>query len=76
MGLFDTVLFTCPECGEKVEKQSKAGDCYLAEISQSQVPIEIAQDILGQLVKCDDCNFYFHIIRDTEPINFVKLKLG
>lgn len=55
MGMFDTVVFKCSRCGGRVELQSKAGDCILAEYSASEVPVAIAVDVQGESVKCDGC---------------------
>ena len=53
MGLFNSVYAKCPECGELIEFQSKAGNTECSTFSLSAVPIEIAQDIIGEIVWCD-----------------------
>ena len=69
MGMFDSVYVECPHCGEKVEFQSKAGDCYLATIDQEEVPIEIANDIVGDTIYCERCDgrFTLHILTKLPP---------
>ena len=53
--MFDTVWFDCPKCGQRtVDAQSKAGECVLADIDGSAVPLAIAADIEGQTVYCRD----------------------
>lgn len=55
MGLYDTVIFECPDCGGKVEAQSKVADCALIEYSSDSVPMDIAVDIDGWPANCVDC---------------------
>lgn len=56
MGMYDTVRVECPKCGVDVEFQSKAGDCYLREYRQDNVPSEIALDIAKDYQCCSNCN--------------------
>ena len=55
MGMFDSVIVNCPECGTAVEFQSKAGCCELKRYSHRSVPQEIAIDIDGQHQFCKAC---------------------
>jgi transcription elongation factor Elf1 len=75
MGLFDTVNFTCPDCGSNVEVQSKAGQCCLADISESEVPKTIAEDINGKIVACNECEKVFTVGKIEEPVETVKMGL-
>ena len=53
MGMFDSVYIDCPECGEEVEFQSKAGDCVLASYSKGDaIPMTIVADLSGELSSC------------------------
>jgi transcription elongation factor Elf1 len=62
MGMFDSIYFTCPNCGSNnVEEQSKAGDCLLHNYQQDEVPHHVAYDIQGNTVKCYDCGSLFVI---------------
>lgn len=45
MGLYDSVFFDCPNCGSKVEAQSKVDDCYMQVFSVDAVPLVVAADI-------------------------------
>ncbi len=74
MGLFDDVYFHCPECGEIVETQSKAGECSLSTYWEDSVPVEIGVDLEGEHVYCAGC-FNSFIIETEEPIARVRLKL-
>lgn len=33
MGMFDTIVIECPNCGNEIECQSKSGDCTLKRMS-------------------------------------------
>ena len=59
MGCFDTINFRCPECGEKVEYQSKAGYCNMDELEEYEVPLEIAAEADGERVRCKSCDETF-----------------
>lgn len=61
MGMFDSVWFKCPKCGNQVEKQSKAGECVLKNISPDDVPVDIAVDINGDILCCEECDKTFTI---------------
>ncbi len=54
MGMFDSVLFACPkpECDERIEAQSKAGECELRNYSPGEVPMVIAGDLHGEIWHC------------------------
>jgi len=55
MGCFDTVIFKCPECGAKLEEQSKGGKCCMGEFPASAVPFGVADDLLGKVIVCNEC---------------------
>ena len=61
MGLFDSVRFECPECGERMSVQSKAGDCILKDYDSEAVPLNIAGDILGEVHCCQHCWSMFEV---------------
>lgn len=75
MGLFDTVYFTCPECGSSVEVQSKAGLCAIYVFSSSEVPKDIAKDINGKIVACNECEKVFTVEKIEEPVETIKMGL-
>jgi NMD protein affecting ribosome stability and mRNA decay len=60
MGMYDTVVSFCPECGDVVEFQSKAGDCLLDRFSLDSVPMEIASALDGAVRRCN-CGHYVRI---------------
>lgn len=59
MGMYDSVLATCPHCGGVTEVQSKAGDCILSTFSTTDVPYEIAASVSNELQYCDHCGEKF-----------------
>ena len=55
MGMFDSIYVSCKYCGAKIEFQSKAGDCHLAEYSLRDAPPSILGDLDGESQWCDVC---------------------
>jgi len=74
MGMFDSVCFKCPDCGEAVEVQSEAGDCRLATFDPLRVPLGIASDIDGEDAWCPKCNKSYTVAM-FPPIDVVWMKL-
>lgn len=64
MGMFDTVTFTCPTslCKTEIHVQSKAGQCLLDNYSSFSVPVEIANDIFGDIAYCPACKLSFKVV--------------
>lgn len=62
MGVYDSVFFKCPKCGEDIEEQSKAGACLCRNIEPEEVPFEIAVDLVNTECKCYSCGSSFQII--------------
>lgn len=57
MGCYNTILIRCP-CGNKVEHQSKAGDCSLKEqlVDGNDVdPRDLADCVAASPFDCDKC---------------------
>lgn len=69
MGMFDSVWFECPQCLERlVEVQSKAGECVLRDIPSEEVPLGIADDILGETASCHKCGRSWKVsMYSTQP---------
>lgn len=55
MGMYDSVVVNCPDCGKIVEFQSKAGKCEMETYSISSVPTEIALDLDMKKETCSSC---------------------
>ncbi len=67
MGMFDQVVFECPECQGRIEVQSKAGRCTLENFPAEEVPLKIALDIQGDVAHCECCDRHFTIERTLLP---------
>ena len=59
MGMYDTVVFKCPNCNEDIEEQNKSGDCVLDRFRSDEVPVEIARDMISSYLRCDHCDQTF-----------------
>ena len=55
MGMYDTLVVNCPQCGSRVHFQSKAGECSLTEYSIFNVPAQIAVDCENDVEICPNC---------------------
>jgi len=67
MGMFDSVYFGCPHCGEQTEVQSKAGFCVLDNFYEDAVPTCIAQDLDRERHFCKHCEKVFEVIMLGKP---------
>ena len=56
MGMFDSVFVRCPKCSNKIEFQSKAGDCFCYKYTLYDCPDIIAADLNGEYEYCPGCN--------------------
>ena len=73
MGCFDRVYITCPKCYHKVEFQSKAGRCAMAEFDEDRVPLDIAADIEGDYSICSHCKSKVYAEK-AFPIDVIPMK--
>ena len=64
MGMFDWFRFRCPNCGELIEEQSKAGPCELNEYTVTNCDRRVAADLIGKSGECRICGYSWVI---TEP---------
>lgn len=77
MGMFDEVTIKCPECGNNVEEQSKAGPCLLRHYHiPGNAPLAVIADMqddgkAGRLF-CSKCNSRLEI--DVQHIVTVRKK--
>lgn len=56
MGCFDTINFKCPECGNKMQTQTKCGPCCMMEVDIESVPIELIDGLEDQgPLYCEKC---------------------
>ncbi len=61
MGLYDSVITECPDCEAPIEFQSKAGNRALECFNKYEVPVDIANDIDGNIEYCSNCGCPVHI---------------
>lgn len=62
MGMYDTVLVPCPECGELEGFQSKGGECLLMEYTLGNAPLDVMSDVNRHSPHtCDKCNIMFEV---------------
>jgi hypothetical protein len=64
MGMFDEVRLPCPCCKEYTSRQSKGGECILAEYTFPDVPQDVLSYIVGEEVDCENCGKKF-IVKAT-----------
>lgn len=62
MGLFKRILFECPKCQGGMEVQSKVGEGEIGTYFSHEVPVEIAEDIEGETVRCDTCERSWQVV--------------
>lgn len=76
MGLFDTLILYCPNCGKAQAYQSKAGDCGLNTYYFEDAPMEILKDIEeDDWTDCISCQTRFKIKLVHKPV-FKVVKKG
>lgn len=56
MGCYDTIIFTCPNCGNDIAAQSKGGECLLETYSANAVPADVAGNANRHPIICRKCN--------------------
>ena len=69
MGVYNTILVPCPECGNEVEFQTKSGDCSLTTYSILCAPYEEVKGIMGRNNYCRECNTEVTIGRDPRDFS-------
>ena len=59
MGVYDTVIVKCPNCGVENDFQSKSGDCTCATYTLENCPYDVLFDINRHFpCICECCNLY------------------
>ncbi len=70
MGLFDSVMADCPNCGAKLEFQSKAGECYMNVYSVEDAPDDVVRDVLNRPEYCRHCEKWSCLYDPDYPPEF------
>ena len=71
MGVYNTILVPCPECDNKVEFQTKTGDCSLSIYNISCAPHEDIKGILGRSNYCKECDTAVNIMKDIRDFSYL-----
>jgi hypothetical protein len=68
MGLYDTVVVPCPNCGTKSYFQSKGGECVLETYELDEAPDDVMSDVNRHgPATCEKCHHVFDApTRETE----------
>jgi len=67
MGMFDSVMVPCPTCGERVEFQSKEGECLCSVFTLANAPTEVVWDIINSPERCGNCGSWMALIDPNVP---------
>lgn len=70
MGMFDTLVEDCPNCGKKdaIEFQSKAGPRMLARYTLATAPMEVLVDVNNDgPSKCSGCSAVYYVYVHRYP---------
>lgn len=75
MGMFDSVMFDCPNCGREIEAQSKSGECTLARYSPDDVPLDVAADIDRHApFKCECGKSWRLVTKEQNRVSFAVVE--
>lgn len=72
MGMYDSVIVDCPDCGGELEYQTKNGPCDLREYSINNCPMDIAQGVDGDTTRCGECGKKFTIHFPIPPMQRLR----
>lgn len=59
MGMFDTLLIRCPNCGEIHEQQTKTDPCLLLDYELHAAPLDVLAYVAHRAIKCLECGNHF-----------------
>lgn len=70
MGIYDSVIVNCPECGHPTEFQSKQapGGPTMETYSLDDAPDTVLADIAGETAKCSKCQTVFCLTRTSRLV--------
>lgn len=67
MGIYDTVMVPCPNCGELTEAQSKSGDCLLRVFDFDNCPEDVMLNVNRHApFECFSCKTIFEVQHSPE----------
>ena len=75
MGMFDSIYFNCPKCGNRIEAQSKSGECLLNNYDYTCVPADVAEDVNRYApFYCDKCESRWRL-QDSAERKIVRFEI-
>jgi hypothetical protein len=54
MGMFDTIHYVCPICGDRFSQQTKVGDCALDNYTPESAPDWVLNQLNGLKLVCSN----------------------
>lgn len=80
MGMFDTVLVTCPKCGSREHFQTKSGKCVLGVWSLRKAPADAENDVMADINRhsphdCQKCGTYMYVGKNRSVVNLTAILL-
>lgn len=72
MGMFDTVIVSCPNCGEEVGFQSKSGECMLRCYILEDCPDDVLSNVNRHAPYDCDCGSNFQVDIESKSAVIVK----
>jgi hypothetical protein len=62
MGMYDSVIVNCIDCGNQIEFQSKSGECILETFTLDTCPVKVLMGINRHSPnECDICGAKYEI---------------
>lgn len=61
MGMYDSVMVNCPQCGEEHEFQSKSGECLLNVYTLEDCPDDVMANVNRHSPYKCDCGTLFQV---------------
>src|SRR5438132_589581 len=75
MGMFDTIMVPCPQCGKEEGFQTKSGPCQLEIYVLATAPADALQDVNRHAPQqCDNCGTWFAVEFRIEPAKVLEAK--
>jgi hypothetical protein len=67
MGLFDSLIWSCPFCGVNNEAQTKSGPCLLDDFHmEDDLPLWLMEDLNGSEEVCVGCTKRLKLVFDLK----------
>lgn len=77
MGMFDTIILRCPDCGEGViEEQTKEGPCRLERYELFEAPLSLLDGYNKRKFTCPECNHKFKITISGPTIQIWRIGIN